>query len=100
MRRFTRHRFAAAVVEHALLHTAPDQRMALANELMELGGAVTSLACHSFGVHVVRALLQVPEAKERALHYICKNPRRLQKDKFGAQLLHDLGLEEQAGPRP
>lgn len=91
MRRLTRHRYASVVTEHALLRCSPEERLALAEALMEVGGAVTALACHTFGVNVVRALLQAPEASQRALAYIQKSPGRLQKDKFGAQLLRELG---------
>jgi len=92
LQRFSKHRFAAVVLAHALLQCAPAECNVLAHELMGQAGAVTKLACHACGVEVVRALLQVPEASQQALFYICKSQHKLRKDMFGVQVLSELGL--------
>jgi len=97
--RFAKHRFAALVLAHALLQSAPAECAALAHELMGHAGAATTLGCHAFGVGVVRALLQVPEASEQVLHYLRKGQHKLRKDMFGAPLLVELGLDKPSGDR-
>jgi len=94
LRRFAKHRFAALVMQHALLQCAPAECGALAHGLMAQAGTVVALACHACGVHVVRALLQVPGAAERALQYLGQREQRLRKDVFGSKLLRELGLLE------
>lgn len=83
-----RHRFGSQVMEHALILGSS----ALATELISPGGAVVSLACHSFGVNVVRVLLESPEHHDEVLNYLLKRSRRLSKDKYGAALLAELGF--------
>jgi len=94
LRRFAKHRYAALVLQHALLQCAPAECGALAHGLMAQAGAVVSVACHACGVHVIRALLQVPGATPVALQHISKGEHRLRKDLFGSQLLRELGLLE------
>merc|ERR1719450_1635910 len=60
VQRFARHRFASLVLEHALALCSDEERVILASELLARPGTVPALACHSFGVNVVRALLEVP----------------------------------------
>jgi len=98
LKRFSKHRFAAFVLQHALIQLPPPDCCRMAHALMEQSGAVVSLACHSAGVHVVRALLSVPEASKRAQYYITKGQRRLMRDKFGTELLAEVGLD--GVPRP
>jgi len=50
------------------------------------------LACHNFGVDVVRALLHVPQASKQAVYFIEKGSRRIMRDKYGMRLLQELGL--------
>lgn len=92
--RFARHRFAALVLEQALKSAALQEAEDLAQELMRAAGAVASLACHCFGLQVVRTLMDLPSAGERARQFLFKSQRRLQKDRFGMQLLGELGLDD------
>jgi len=99
LQRFSRHRFAAQVVEQALLLCPADEGSDLAQELMSAAGAVAKLACHGFGMRVVQSLLEVPNAHEQALHYIYKSQHKLRKDGYGAELLRELGLDCGAAAR-
>jgi len=90
--RYARHRFACKVVEAALLTCPPHLCNSLAHDLMGQPGAVSSLACHNFGVQVVRALVQLPQHAKQVKHYLCKTSRRVLKDKYGNALMQDLGL--------
>merc|ERR1719193_1210296 len=82
--RFAKHRFGAAVLQQALLQGPPRECHSLAREVMAPAGAVAALGCHCFGVHVVRALLQVPGASEIALAHVRKYQHKLRRDRFGA----------------
>jgi len=97
LQRFARHRFASRVLEAAMLHAAEEERASLARALMEQAGAVARLACHAFGVDVVRAMLEVPVEGERAMHYLTKAQRRVGKDRYGLELLQGLGMERSVG---
>merc|ERR1712113_831068 len=91
--RFARHRFASKVVEAALRSFSIDGSSdILARELIAQPGTVVSLACHNFGVHVVRALLQSPRYSKQVLHFLLKTLRRLSKDKYGRELMSELGI--------
>merc|ERR1712061_130418 len=93
LQRFARHRYAALVVEQSLALCPPEESEPLAQELMRAAGAVTKLACHGFESRVVRALLDLPTASAQALHYVTKSQKTLRKDRFGAELLQELGME-------
>jgi len=97
--RFGKHRFATLVLQHALLQGTPTECRSLAQGLMANSGAVASLACHCFGVDVVRALLQVPGASKLALEYVRRSQHKLRKDLFGAELLRELGLQGTLGSK-
>lgn len=93
--RFARHRFASKVFEGALRSCCAELSGALAHDLMEQPGAVASMACHNFGVHVVRALLEVPKPlgyARQARQYLCRASKRVCKDKYGFELMRELGL--------
>eukprot|EP00932_Pfiesteria_piscicida_P012260 SRR837773.2360.p1 GENE.SRR837773.2360~~SRR837773.2360.p1 ORF type:complete len:325 (+),score=54.09 SRR837773.2360:100-975(+) len=92
LQRFARHRFASQVLEHVLLQGAPEQVQLLVAELLCQPGSLASLACHSFGVNVVRALLEHSKYDGEVLTYLLKHHRRLSKDKYGASLLDELHL--------
>jgi len=92
LQRFARHRFASRVLAEALLYCGEEERFALASEIMSMPGAIVALACHNFGVDVVRTLLQVPQASKQAMHFIEQGSRRIMKDKYGVHLLQELGL--------
>jgi len=98
--RFARHRFASKVYEAALRACPPALGEGLARDLMEQPGAVASMACHNFGVRVVRALLDLPAPAgyaRQARHYLCRASKRVCKDKYGFALMCELGL---AAPLP
>mmetsp|Transcript_84237 Transcript_84237/g.243466 ORF Transcript_84237/g.243466 Transcript_84237/m.243466 type:complete len:370 (-) Transcript_84237:45-1154(-) len=97
VQRFARHRFGTRVLEAALLHCSHAEQALIARAFMQQSGAVASLACHAFGVHVVRAMLEVPVEGERVKRYIVKGQRRVRKDRYGLELLQDLGVEKAAG---
>eukprot|EP00405_Crypthecodinium_cohnii_P018594 CAMPEP_0206465764 /NCGR_PEP_ID=MMETSP0324_2-20121206/28035_1 /ASSEMBLY_ACC=CAM_ASM_000836 /TAXON_ID=2866 /ORGANISM="Crypthecodinium cohnii, Strain Seligo" /LENGTH=352 /DNA_ID=CAMNT_0053938707 /DNA_START=142 /DNA_END=1200 /DNA_ORIENTATION=+ len=90
--RATRHRFAAQVVAEALLQCNNEDVLLLASAILSKPGAVVSLACHCFGVHVVRSLLRIPQFAPTVLEDMKNSQKKLQKDKFGAELLLELGL--------
>lgn len=92
LQRFARHRFAGQVLAHVLTSCPANECDTLAVGLMSRPGAVTSLACHSFGVQVVRALLQLPKHSGQVLQYLNKSSRRLLKDRYGRELMLDLSL--------
>lgn len=92
--RFARHRFASKVVEVALRAGSAMGCESLAGELIAQPGTVVSLACHNFGVHVVRALLESPRHSKQVLHFLLKTGRRLSKDKYGRELMQELGLSQ------
>jgi len=94
LQRFARHRFASCVLSHALLQGPRPISVPLAFGVMQASGAVVSLACHGFGLEVVRALLQVPEASQQALFFLKKGQHRIMKDKFGTRLLTELKITE------
>jgi len=97
VQRFARHRFASRVLEAALPYASEEEQARLASALMAQLGAVVALACHAFGVHVVRAVLEVPRESKLAMHYLVKGQRRLRKDRYGLELLQELGLEAGEG---
>eukprot|EP00443_Scrippsiella_acuminata_P038923 CAMPEP_0115233350 /NCGR_PEP_ID=MMETSP0270-20121206/34231_1 /TAXON_ID=71861 /ORGANISM="Scrippsiella trochoidea, Strain CCMP3099" /LENGTH=350 /DNA_ID=CAMNT_0002648061 /DNA_START=122 /DNA_END=1174 /DNA_ORIENTATION=- len=95
LQRLARHRFASRVLEQALTQSSSAEAHALAAELMAQAGAVVSLACHSFGMHVVRGLLQLPqESSKIALQYLQRAVRKLRKDKYAVALVDELGLQD------
>merc|ERR1712060_844166 len=63
VQRFARHRFASQVLEYVLLNgdSEPHEaREVLVAELLQNAAGLSSLACHCFGTHVVRALTKMP----------------------------------------
>jgi len=90
--RSSRHRFAAQVVAEALLHGAAEDSHSLAVAVVCKPGAVTSLACHCFGVQVVRSLLRLPRISGAVLQELNTNGHKLKKDKFGAEIMMEIGL--------
>lgn len=94
LQRFSRHRFASRVVAEAILQSSPKESYQLAVQLMNAPGSVATLACHNFGVDVVRAVLGVPGAAVRARMYIFKSQVRVKKDKYGSSLLAEMEAGE------
>jgi len=90
--RFARHRFASKVVEVTVRSWMTVGVDSFARALIAQPGTIVSLACHNFGVHVVRALLASPMHTNQVLHFLLKTVRRLSKDKYGRELLRELGV--------
>jgi len=93
--RFGRHRFASKVYEAALRTCPAVLCEGLARDLMDQPGAVASMACHNFGVNVVRALVELPAPVGyawQARQYLCRASKRVCKDKYGLALMSELGL--------
>lgn len=90
--RFARHRFASTVVALALRSWLVVGSESLARELIAQPGTVVNLACHNFGVHVVRALLASPMYSGQVSQFLMKTIRRLLKDKYGRELMREMGM--------
>jgi len=93
LQRLARHRFAARVLEQVLTQGCSVEAQRLAAEFMSKAGSIVSLACHSFGVQVVRGILELPRESKVALQYLQKAIHKLRKDKYGAMLIEELGLQ-------
>jgi len=100
LQRYARHRFASKVLREALLSAPANERATLARELMSVPGAVTALACHCFGVMLVRALLEQPRFAKQVRQSLSRGRAKLQKDRYGSELLLELGLDKVAGRWP
>jgi len=89
--RLARHRFASKVVAAVVRAGSVPQCHSLAFVLMAQPNMVVSLACHTFGVNVVRALLSSPWSSWQVMQCLLSSSQRLQKDKYGRELLGELG---------
>jgi len=94
--RFARHRFASEVVVQVLTQCSQEECQVMTSQLM--GGGVADLACHNFGVHVVRAMMEQPGLRTRIVNDLSRASKRLMKDKYGRALLQELGTADQAAP--
>jgi len=92
VQRLARHRFAHKVVTVVLQKCPTEVYHPLVTELFATPQAVTTLACHNFGVHLVRTLLQSPLHSRHIVQCLLQNSSRVMKDKYGRQLMCDLGL--------
>jgi len=99
VQRFARQRFASKVFEQALTLCSEAERDGLAFEVLSHRGAVVALACHNFGVNIVRELLQVPSVSQQVKMLLAKSSGRVSRDKFGSELMRELGLGKQQ-PKP
>jgi len=95
VQRFARHRFASKVFEQALALCPEEERKSLALEVLARPSTVVALACHNFGVNVVRELLQVPVVSQQVRLLLAKTSGRVSRDKFGSELMRELGLGKQ-----
>jgi len=91
--RFARHRYASNVIVQALTLFPCDACAELARRFVQHKDAVECLACHTFGVHVVRALLESSPFRNQVFHLLSKVCKRIGKDKFGKILLEEVGLK-------
>jgi len=95
VQRFARHRFASKVVEQALALCPEEEQESLALEVLARPSTVVALACHSFGVNVVRELLQVSAVSQQVQLLLAKSSGRVRRDKFGSELVRQLGMGKQ-----
>merc|ERR1711972_756232 len=66
VQRLARQRFASKVFEQALVVCSEGELESLALEVLARPTTVVALACHNFGVNIVRELLQVPSVSQHA----------------------------------
>jgi len=95
VQRLARQRFASKVFEQALVLCSDSEREGLCLEVLARPGTVVALACHNFGVNVVRELLQVPSASKHTRMLLARSSGRIGRDKFGSELMRELGLAAQ-----
>jgi len=100
LQRYARHRFASKVLREAFFSAPANERASLARELVSVPGAVTALACHCFGVLLVRALLEQPRFANQVRQSLSRGRARLQKDRYGSKLLLELGFDKAASRQP
>mmetsp|Transcript_48241 Transcript_48241/g.140613 ORF Transcript_48241/g.140613 Transcript_48241/m.140613 type:complete len:109 (+) Transcript_48241:931-1257(+) len=80
--------------EQALEQCGGEECNYLVSHLLRLpGGGIAKLACHCFGASVVRALSAVPSAHDVVVSSLMRAEGSLRKDKYGAMLLAQLGLD-------
>jgi len=95
VQRFARHRFASQVFEHALAFCSDEERNSLASEVVARPSTVVALACHNFGVNIVRALVELPMVSKQVQMLLVKSSGRISRDRFGSELMRELGLGKQ-----
>lgn len=91
--RYARHRFATLVLVEAFEFGQVQECGILAVELMQKPGTVLALACHAFGVNVVRAMLNLAPLREQVLYFLTKSAKRVIKDRYGSELMRELGFD-------
>merc|ERR1712060_1030141 len=96
--RTVRHRFASSVMVQALTQCPPEETEELATRILGEAGAVVALSCHTFGVHVVRALLDNPTWRGQVAEQASRASKRMMKDKYGRAVLEELGFSKAAAP--
>merc|ERR1712151_1292646 len=96
LQRSVRHRFASGVMVQALTQCPPEEVEGLAAGILREPGAVVALACHTFGVHVVRALLDTPAWRRQVAEQVSRASKRMMKDKYGRAVLEELGTTKAA----
>mmetsp|Transcript_21301 Transcript_21301/g.53344 ORF Transcript_21301/g.53344 Transcript_21301/m.53344 type:complete len:150 (+) Transcript_21301:2-451(+) len=99
VQRFARHRFASKVFEHALALCSDEERNGLASQVLARPGLVVALACHNFGISIVRALLDLPSVSKQVQMLLVKSSGRVSRDRFGTELMLELGLGKQQPKR-
>jgi len=87
-------RNSSYVVDKALTYCCPEDRDAMAAELLACPGDLLQLAGCQFGFHVVKALTMVPSRHtEVVLDTIAREAASIRGSKYGKRLLEDLGLK-------
>jgi len=79
-----------------LTQCPPEESEELAARILGETGAVVALSCHTFGVHVVRALLDTPFWRTQVAEQVSRASKRMMKDKYGRSVLEELGLSKAA----
>merc|ERR1719229_1313514 len=92
LQRSVRHRFASSVMVQALTQCPFEECAALAARILNEPGAVVALSCHTFGVHVVRAMLDTPCWRWQVAQEVSRASKRMMKDKYGMAVLEELGI--------
>mmetsp|Transcript_112330 Transcript_112330/g.362785 ORF Transcript_112330/g.362785 Transcript_112330/m.362785 type:complete len:321 (+) Transcript_112330:60-1022(+) len=92
--RATKHRFAAELIATALLRCREEDANALAVAVLGTLDVVMTLACHCFGVQIVRSLLQVRGFGSFVMQEIARSEKKMKKDKFASELLRELGMNQ------
>jgi len=107
LQRLARHRFASSVTVRAVQRGAADGcdllQAQLLYQLLVPPGVVVGLACHNFGVNVVKALIEQSPCRNQVVQLLSKATNRIMKDKFGKAMLREVGLVEwtgRPGPAP
>jgi len=100
LQRSLRHRFASSVIVQALTLCPPEECEVLATHVLQEPGAIVALCCHTFGVHVVRALLETPQWRGQVVHQVSGAWKRISKDKYGRAVLEELELSVTKVARP
>jgi len=95
VQRFARQRFSSKVFEHALAICSDVERDGLASEVLARPSTLVALACHNFGINVVRALLDMPRVAQHVQMLLVRSSGRVSRDKFGLELMRELGLSKQ-----
>lgn len=95
--RNSRNRNSSYVVEKALTHCDPEERAAMASELLSSPDEVLQLAQCQFGSYVVKALARLPdEFADTTIAFLLQEAPRIAASKYGKRLLEDLGFEDGA----
>jgi hypothetical protein len=94
--RCAKQRNASQVIERGLRHGCDEDRDLLAAFLLAQPATFGPLVCHVYGVHVARALLQLPPGPMAYRAMACLQRAavcaRTRKDRYGQQLLCEMGL--------
>jgi len=86
-------RNSSYVVDKALTYCGPEDRAAMAAELLACPGDLLQLAGCQFGFHVVKTLTMVPGRHAKiVLDAIAHEAALIKESKYGKRLLEDLGL--------
>merc|ERR1712176_554558 len=96
--RSVRHRFASSVMVQALTQCPAEESEVLAARILGEAGAIVALSCHTFGVHVVRALLDNPIWRRQVAEQASRASKKMMKDKYGRAMLEELGFSKAAAP--
>merc|ERR1719401_139095 len=92
IQRISRHRYASEVLRQAIAHCPVEESRSLTSAIMKKSRCVPDLACHNFGVHVVREMLEISSLRNAIVKQLMGCSKKITKDKFGRALLEEQGL--------